>query len=162
MAISSLEKHKQEIVSFVFERDYVDFILLEMDRFDQPMTKTLLSFLQRRYGDDYWFCVDISGDQRIDAHVIAGPEKDKDNLNVVHIYSIAVRRQFEGQGWAKKLMLEVINKAKKKQVDAIVLEVRDNNDRALQFYLHLGFIVTGEIKEYYTEEIDAITMRLDL
>jgi len=162
MASVNLKMRQGEIVPFVFERDYLEFIQLEISRFDQPMTRTLLEFLKKRYGHEFWYSVDIRGNQRIDGYVIAGPEMDERQLPVVHVYSIAIRKEFEGQGWAKKLMLHLIANAKASGKDAIVLEVRDNNDRALGFYLSLGFEITGREDNYYDEDIDAITMRYEL
>jgi len=152
-----IRDHIGRIIPFDFNRDYPDLIEIEIQRFDQPMTRMLLSFLRKRYGDEFWYALDATGNQQIDAYLIAGPEQQED-MEVIHIYSIAVRKELEGKGWAYKLMQHLIAKARNAGKAAIILEVRDNNPHAYQFYQKLGFEVTGTEKNYYEQGVDAIKM----
>lgn len=150
------------IVPFNFQRDYAEFILIEIDRFEQPMNRILLSFLKKRYGDQFWYTLDITGNDKLDAYLIAGAEDHDDFGSVIHIYSIAVRKKFEGSGWGKKLMLNLFQEASEENKEAIILEVRDNNLRAIEFYQRLEFEIIGQRTDYYKPGVDAITMKLSL
>lgn len=151
------------ISQFDMERDHHDFFMIELDRFDQPMTRMLTEFLKKRYGDEYWFVVDIDGDDRVDAYVLGGLEI-KNGVQYFHVYSLAVRREYEGKGWATRLMDHMINQILGQQLSVleVKLEVRDNNDRAIEFYEKYGFVRYGIEKDYYQSGVHAILMHLDL
>lgn len=151
------------ISHFDMERDHHDFFMIELDRFDQPMTRMLTEFLKKRYGSDYWFVVDIDGDKRVDAYVLSGVEL-KGGIAYLHVYSLAVRREYEGKGWAKQLMDHMIEVLLRQQPSAseVRLEVRDNNIRAIEFYKKYGFTQSGIEKNYYQSGVHAILMQLNL
>lgn len=146
----------KQISDFHMPRDFQSFIKIEIDRFDQPMTRTLTEFLLRRYGSDYWKVIDISGNGQLDAYIIAGVERD----TALHIYSFAIRREFEGNGWAKQLLKHVIELATLDKLKKITLEVQEKNHRAIGLYRHLGFEIVGKETDYYEENIHALIMEL--
>ncbi|MHA2250002.1 MAG: GNAT family N-acetyltransferase [Candidatus Kariarchaeaceae archaeon] len=148
----------QEITRFIPLRDMAEVVLIEISRFDDPMSKMLINFLAKRYGLEYFFVIDISGNGKLDGYILSGVEKTK----TLHIYTIAVKKEFEGMGWGKKLLWYLINQAKSDELQQIVLEVKENNTRAQMLYKRLGFAVTGEELNYYNDGRTAIKMRLDL
>lgn len=152
-----------QISNFEIDRDHHDFFMIEVDRFDQPMTKMLTEFLKKRYGSNFWYVVDINGNGHLDAYVISGVE-EKDGYRYLHIYSIAVRSDFEGRGWAKRLMIHLIEELRliEPSVEFIRLEVRETNLRAIDFYAHIGFTHYGREKDYYDQGEDALLMQMNL
>lgn len=63
-----------------------------------------------------------------------------------------------GQGVAKKLLLEIINQAKSKAA-GLRLEVKCDNQPALNLYRQLGFEVTDLLPNYYSDGSDGYRMQ---
>lgn len=66
-----------------------------------------------------------------------------------HIMNIALRPNFQGQGWGNKLLLRMIDEAKKQKLLFLTLEVRASNEPAKALYKKLGFALCGVRKGYY-------------
>ena len=78
------------------------------------------------------------------------------------IAQIAVDPSFQRQHFASLLMEEIIKDAQAKKVRTITLEVRKNNEKAVNLYLKYGF-KTSLIKEkYYSNGDDALYMIKEL
>ncbi len=89
------------------------------------------------------------------ALMIASDEADLVNL--------AVRPDVRRQGIAKKILSELIDQAKERNVSEIFLEVRRANIPAQSLYQSFGFQTVGEIRDYYEQpREDALLMRLTL
>jgi ribosomal-protein-alanine N-acetyltransferase len=149
---------KDKIVPFDYKRDYIHFIRIEIQRFDQPMTRTLTDFLLKKHGNNFWWVIDHNGDEIIDAYIIAGIDRG----NNLHIFSIAVREAYEGKGLAGRLLDHLIIQAKGLKLDCVCLEVRENNTRAIKLYESRGFVKKGITKNYYDEGLHAIQMEKTL
>lgn len=79
------------------------------------------------------------------------------------IYLLVVAQEYQQQGIGQKLFEELIKQAKKKQLEAIFLEVRASNEPAYQLYRKLGFQEVGRRKNYYAHPTeDALMMKLDI
>jgi ribosomal-protein-alanine N-acetyltransferase len=79
------------------------------------------------------------------------------------IYNIAVKSKHRNRGIGTELLLELLRTATKKNVGIIRLEVRKSNRKAFEFYKKLGFKITGERKNFYTNPSeDAFLMELIL
>lgn len=65
------------------------------------------------------------------------------------IISIAVKKEFQGLGFAKELIKRVEDDAKLHSIFAISLEVNEDNKVALSLYRSQGFMVTNTRKNYY-------------
>ncbi len=149
---------KSEVSSYNHKRDFREILMIEISRFNEPMNRMFLDFLINRYSDRYFFTIDISGNSKLDAYILAGC----DNPQTLHIYSIAIRKEFEGKGWAKKLLFHVIREARNDCIKNIYLEVREDNDRAVNLYQKLGWVKFGQEEAYYIDGTSAIKMKLDL
>jgi ribosomal-protein-alanine N-acetyltransferase len=79
-------------------------------------------------------------------------------LDEMHVNKIAVRRDFEGQGFACHLMLRAFDFARTHGVALMTLEVRSTNDRAIRFYERLGFDRIYVRKAYYSDGEEATVM----
>lgn len=73
---------------------------------------------------------------------------------------IAVKQACRRKGIAVKLLNECINRHP--EVRNIYLEVDKTNAGAICLYRKLGFLTTGEIKDYYGKGVDALRMALSI
>jgi len=72
------------------------------------------------------------------------------------IISVAVDEKHRRQGWAQKMLKQVVDAAE----GALTLHVRKSNEIAQRIYTGLGFSVVQEIPKYYKNaEEDALEMR---
>ena len=71
------------------------------------------------------------------------------NFTESHLLNISVHPQFRSQGMGQLLLNKSEQDAKKKGVSDIFLEVRDSNDRAIQFYKKNHYKNVGKRKNYY-------------
>ena len=77
------------------------------------------------------------------------------------LYDIAVKKEFQGRGYSKILMDNLLKIAKENSVATIFLEVNSINYKAINLYKKYGFNEYSVRKNYYGEN-DAILMKLDL
>ncbi|MHA2404420.1 MAG: GNAT family N-acetyltransferase, partial [Candidatus Kariarchaeaceae archaeon] len=91
-----------------------------------------------------------------DAYILSGKEQKKS----LHIYSIALRPDVEGEGWGKKILKYLIEIAMTDGFARIILEVREDNDRAQTLYQDLGWTIVGKEGNYYNDGATAIKMEL--
>lgn len=81
----------------------------------------------------------------------------------VHIHDLAVHPSLRRKGLAKILMSDLLRDAGQKKAARVLLEVRESNSAALDFYRKLGFHETGARKKYYEKPTeDAVCMTLEL
>lgn len=66
-----------------------------------------------------------------------------------HILNICVKRDKQKQGLAKRLINKIVEIAKSRLVDKVVLEVRETNKPAIKLYEKMGFECVGRRKNYY-------------
>jgi ribosomal-protein-alanine N-acetyltransferase len=80
-----------------------------------------------------------------------------------HLNTLAVAPNLQGTGIGKKLLCELINKAKVVDIKEIWLEVRSKNKKAINLYTSLGFMPVSIRKHYYDKPIeDALIMCLEI
>lgn len=75
--------------------------------------------------------------------------------NCIRIYSIAVAKKYRNKGIGAELVQYVIHMCNRLSKRKILLEVRDNNFRAIKFYEKLGFQNKGILKNYYPDATNA-------
>lgn len=80
----------------------------------------------------------------------------------IEILDIGILTNCRGQGGASRLLAELINYAKKNNVQEIHLEVRSQNAAALNLYCQNGFLKTGLRKGYYSDGDDAVLMKCEI
>lgn len=81
---------------------------------------------------------------------------------LARLYSLAISPRFQGQGLGRVLMEAMIEKAKAAHRFALRLEVREDNQGAIQLYRQLGFRELGRLTEYYQDGSDGLKMELAL
>lgn len=83
--------------------------------------------------------------------------------DVAQIMTIGVDPHYQRHGVGRALLEALVERARKLKAEAVLLEVRVDNEPALALYERHGFERIGLRKRYYQpEDKDAYTMRLDL
>lgn len=78
--------------------------------------------------------------------------------SVLRIYSIAVHPAARGRQIGQRLIDTAIEYAAQHSLSMISLEVRVDNEAAINLYKKNGFIVSSVIRDYYDDGSDAIRM----
>lgn len=82
--------------------------------------------------------------------------------NQGHIISIAVDKNYRRHKAGTQLLVKAISILSLLRIDAIYLEVRDNNDGAVEFYRTFNFKIDRRVPNYYEDGVGAIIMYLPL
>ena len=86
-------------------------------------------------------------------------------IDEAELLEIAVDPVFQGKGFGKALLAQVLASVKNDAARLVHLEVRESNQRARKMYLSAGFVEVGKRRNYYPCESgreDAILMTLTL
>ncbi|MBU0721111.1 ribosomal protein S18-alanine N-acetyltransferase [bacterium] len=78
------------------------------------------------------------------------------------IYSLGISKRFRKQGIAALLLTHAIADIKKSDFKNLILEVRIDNDAAIELYKKMGFEVESVSKKFYLDGCDAYIMELKL
>ena len=79
-----------------------------------------------------------------------------------HITNIVTKKDKRGNHIGTKMLEEIINLAKNKNLKCVTLEVNEHNEPAIKLYKKYNFLEVGKRKRYYNNIDDAIIMTLDL
>jgi len=71
-----------------------------------------------------------------------------------NITNVSVLSEFRGQKIAERMLLQLFEVAREKEVIAFTLEVRESNQAAIRVYEKLGFITEGVRKSFYDRPIE--------
>ena len=82
--------------------------------------------------------------------------------NQGHIISIAVDKNYRRSGAGTQLLVKAISILSLLRIDAIYLEVNENNDGAVEFYKTFNFKIDRVVPGYYENGDGAIIMYLPL
>ena len=74
--------------------------------------------------------------------------------NEGEITNVAVSAEYRGQHIAENMLLELIERVKKRGGTAMTLEVRPSNTPALKLYEKLGFKSVGRRPKYYVNPVE--------
>ncbi|QTH43753.1 ribosomal protein S18-alanine N-acetyltransferase [Cohnella sp. LGH] len=84
-------------------------------------------------------------------------------IDEAHVTNIALRSQYQGQGYGKALLRELMKTASYLGARRMTLEVRVSNERAQSLYRKMGFAPSGVRPNYYSDNMeDALIMWADL
>jgi ribosomal-protein-alanine N-acetyltransferase len=79
----------------------------------------------------------------------------------IHLLSIAIGLEHRRRGYGRALLEEVILRGRMRGGSLVILEVREGNEPARNFYVNMGFRVIGKRKNYYIDTgEDAFVMAL--
>ena len=83
-------------------------------------------------------------------------------VDEAHVTNIVVKESLRGQGVGRKLMIELLERARNKGAVCATLEVRASNAPAIHLYETLGFVQATIRKNYYPDnKEDAVVMMLN-
>ncbi len=82
------------------------------------------------------------------------------NSRICRCYGLAVAAPFRGGSLAQQLMGKLRADAIRRRCVAISLEVRTDNQRAINFYRRLGFQHYQELPKYYDHGADGLRLRM--
>ena len=83
-------------------------------------------------------------------------------IDEADVMDIVTKKDMRGNGFARILLNDLINLARKKKCTKVNLEVNSNNTNALHLYETIRFKQVGLRKKYYNNTDDAILMTLEL
>ena len=78
------------------------------------------------------------------------------------IHTITVTDKHRRKGIGRELLKRMIDWARVKKADAIMLEMRLGNDQARPLYEHYGFVEISKRENYYGPGLTAVVMRKEL
>jgi [ribosomal protein S18]-alanine N-acetyltransferase len=84
------------------------------------------------------------------------------NARAARLYSIAVDPLVAGRGVGRALLAEAERAARARGIDAVRLEVREDNVRALGLYRSCGYHVIGRRETYYEDGTAALCLEKQL
>ena len=157
--MNSVLKQDKEWQKLCFSKmnvtDIEDVIAVEQNAYPFPWTRgNFLDSLDSGY--EAWVLRDEDG-------LLLGYFLMMYVVEEVHLLNITVRPDRQGQGLGRKLLDQLIALARDAGMHAVLLEVRPSNNHALMVYHHLGFVQSGQRKNYYPAagagREDAIVMR---
>lgn len=83
-------------------------------------------------------------------------------VDEAHVTNVVVKSELRGQGIGRRLMIELLQKARTKGAVCATLEVRASNTTAIRLYEDLGFVQSTVRKQYYPDnKEDAVVMMLN-
>lgn len=127
---------------------------------------------QQLFADDAWseatWWSELAGRPRRDYVVaktsdgtIAGYAGLDLSGDVADVMTIATSPGHQGRGTGRLLLAELVRRATAHGADAVLLEVRADNDAARRLYDRAGFEVISVRRRYYQpHDVDALVMRL--
>lgn len=81
------------------------------------------------------------------------------NSHFGRLYSIAVLPEYQGKTVGKALFEHAEKTVLKHKAKGMLLEIREDNTRALNRYLGLGYNVTGRVADYYPDHSACVKMK---
>jgi ribosomal-protein-alanine N-acetyltransferase len=133
-----------------------DVVAIEEQLFDNPWTEGMF---RQEVTDGY---LSRSRVALLEGHVV-GYTVSWFLRDEVHLLNIAVAREHQGRGYARRMLVWLIGEAERCGRGTITLEVRESNVAARSLYEAQGFVVTGRRQNYYHDNReDAVVMTLRL
>lgn len=77
------------------------------------------------------------------------------------LYSIAVKKEWRGKRVAFKLLKKVNEELIALGFKKVLLEVRTDNEKAIELYKSFGFTLKKRVKEFYRDGCDAYIMEIE-
>ena len=78
------------------------------------------------------------------------------------VLMLAVRKEYRNHGIGSMLLTQFLREGANRGIHFVSLEVRASNLPAIRFYQRFGFMLTGRIKEYYSNGEDGYTLKLHI
>jgi len=95
-------------------------------------------------------------------HQIVGYLFSLSSVDFVDILNICIHPKYQHQGLGRRLYSDFIHQVKKISAKLVLLEVRESNNTAIDFYQSLGFEHIDTRKKYYSNGENAKILRLQI
>jgi ribosomal-protein-alanine N-acetyltransferase len=83
-------------------------------------------------------------------------------MDTADIHTLTVIDSQRRKGIGRELLKRMIDLARSKKVNAVLLEMRLGNDQARPLYEQMGFIEVLQRENYYAPGVTAVVMRKEL
>ena len=133
------------------ESDLAHLMLIETRSFTSDMFSEALylSFLLRPDTEVY---LEKDAGTPVSSAVLLFDEDDPG----CHIVSLAVHPDYQGQGYGRKMMAFIEERARQRGRESLRLEVRADNQRARDLYAALQYHESGLLADFYGDGIDGV------
>ena len=128
----------------------------EAAAYDHPWTKRIIVDCLRA-GYQCWV---LANKQQIVAHAVLSVA-----IGECHLLTLCVHPDHQRNGYGRILLNLLLDRAQKQEAEICFLEVRRTNAGAIELYRSMGFVQTGERKNYYPgkgDREDALIMSQNL
>jgi len=128
----------------------------EAAAYDHPWTKRIIVDCLRA-GYQCWV---LANKQQIVAHAVLSVA-----IGECHLLTLCVHPDHQRNGYGRILLNLLLDRAQKQEAEICFLEVRRTNAGAIELYRSMGFVQTGERKNYYPgkgDREDALIMSRNL
>lgn len=136
--------------------DLDNIVAIELQAHEYPWKQSIhLSCIEQEYPSQV-----LELDGQVAAYAVYNYLYDE-----CHLMNITTRPDFQGKGLATQLIQHMYQVAKQEGMQTVLLEVRESNRPAIQFYIKEGFQEIGQRPGYYPIQDGregALVMRKDL
>lgn len=137
-------------IRFLQEKDVLQVVDLEERILGETLGKEMLTDELNKDITKFWVIID-------DEHLI-GYIGGYFVIEQGEILNFVIDEKYQRQGYGQCLFNEVLTYAKKRSLSSLTLEVKENNNKGLNFYKKNGFTPINIRKNYYGDGTNAIVM----
>ena len=94
----------------------------------------------------------------IDDEIVAFMICARNTPNEARILMFAVDQKYRRKGIGEALMRDFVEYCSRNGFISLKLEVKTDNESAINFYKKFGFVITSRLRAYYSDASDAFTM----
>ncbi len=137
-----------------FAPEHIDAVMA-IERLSNPSPWSVESFRSELANPQSVFLVALSGSEAVGFGGIWLV------VDEAHVTTLAVHPDYRRSGVGRLLMNELLSRAKQAGMTCSTLEVRSQNEPAIELYESLGYRRTATRKRYYPNNDDATVMWLE-
>jgi ribosomal-protein-alanine N-acetyltransferase len=134
--------------------DFQQIVDIEEEAFSEHNSLVYMSFYEM-VGDGFLVAVQ---DERVVGYVVGYRSAENEG----HIFSIGVRKEYQGRGIGTELIHAICDIFIANGLKYARLEVRNSNARAQKLYRSIGFVPCWTEKKYYSDGEDGMVMKMHL
>jgi ribosomal-protein-alanine N-acetyltransferase len=138
--------------------DFEHIIQIEFESFSDPFPLSVFQLIAENAPDLFLVAVENG---KLLGYIVA-EIKERADLRIGHLISIAVRRDKRRLGVGHELLASLNRVLIEKGCKELYLEVRVSNEGAKAFYQKMGFKQYRRTRKYYDDGEDALVMRIPL
>lgn len=137
------------------EDDLEQVLEIERDSFPKPWQAEAFKTEMSRSYARFWVLTDDETDTKVLGYIVFWLQAE-----AVSLLTIAVRPTERGQGYAERMIREMVKCVTHDEYPKIILEVRESNQAARKLYQKMGFSEIASRKGFYEDGEAAIIYEL--